>query len=309
MNGASFSNQFRFHLGYHYPRSQKTVNEINKSKNLFEDFYSNKVFGNTLNYYLVPNDSMTNFKNYKKFLNKNSLFYKIYKNISKKYSIKNFILTNEKILNYFEFTKKIKLKIKNSNLKLNLKTEFKRKQIKKFDKIIVATYANNNLVLKKLGIKKLKEFKFELVEKILIKLPKKFYNKSFVVVDGKYVCVDPYLGTNYHLLSDVKLSKLETTVGKYPNFSHKNKKFINKGVIKNLKVSEFKNFIKRSSTYLPFLKDARYIGSMYVVRTIMKDKEKTDERTSVVQTHSNKIMSVLSGKWNNCVYLAKNFKI
>ena len=75
MNGASFSNQFRFHLGYHYPRSQKTVNEINKSKNLFEDFYSNKVFGNTLNYYLVPNDSMTNFKKYKKFLNKNNLFY------------------------------------------------------------------------------------------------------------------------------------------------------------------------------------------------------------------------------------------
>ena len=32
LNGASFSNQFRFHLGYHYPRSQKTVNEIKKSK-------------------------------------------------------------------------------------------------------------------------------------------------------------------------------------------------------------------------------------------------------------------------------------
>lgn len=309
MNGASFSNQFRFHLGYHYPRSQKTVNEINKSKNLFENFYGNTVFGKTLNYYLVPNDSKTKFKKYKKFLNKNNLFYKISKNISKINPIKNFILTNEKILNYFEFTKKIKFKIKNSNLKLKLNTEFKKREIKNFDKIIVATYANNNLILKKLGIRKLNEFKYELVEKILIRLPKKYYNKSFVVVDGKYVCVDPYLGTNYHLLSDVKLSKLETKIGKYPIFTHKNKKYINKGVIRNIKISEFKSFIKRSSKYLPFLKDAKYIGSMFVVRTIMKDKEKTDERTSVVQSHSKKIISVLSGKWNNCVYLAKNFKI
>ena len=29
LNGASSANQFRFHLGYHYPRSQKTVDEIN----------------------------------------------------------------------------------------------------------------------------------------------------------------------------------------------------------------------------------------------------------------------------------------
>ena len=50
------------------------------------------------------------------------------------------------------------------------------------------------------------EFKFEFVEKILIK-PKKFQKKSYVVVDGNFVCVDPYVGTNYHLLSDVKNSK------------------------------------------------------------------------------------------------------
>ena len=32
---------------------------------------------------------------------------------------------------------------------------------------------------------------------------------SYVVVDGKFVCLDPYLGTNYHLLSDVRYSKIE----------------------------------------------------------------------------------------------------
>jgi hypothetical protein len=160
-----------------------------------------------------------------------------------------------------------------------------------------------------LGIKKLNEFKFELVEKILIKLPKKLRKKSYVVVDGNFVCVDPYLGTNYHLLSDVKNSKLETKIGKFPVFKHKNKKYVNSGIIKNLKVSQFKNFLSRSSDYLPFLKDAKYIGSMFVIRAIMKNKEKTDERTSIIKIHSKKIISILSGKWNNSVYLAKSLKI
>ena len=48
---------------------------------------------------------------------------------------------------------------------------------------------------------------------------------------------------------------------------------------------------------------------MFVVRSIKKNKERTDERTSAVTNHSKKIISVMSGKWNNCVYLAKNLKI
>ena len=140
-------------------------------------------------------------------------------------------------------------------------------------------------------------------------MPKKFSNKSYVVVDGKFVCVDPYLGTNYHLLSDVKLSKLETIMGKFPIFKDKKKKYLNKGLIKKIKVSRFNQFINRSSIYLPFLKEAKYIGSFFVIRTIQKDKEKTDERVSSILNHSKKITSILSGKWNNCVYLAKNFVI
>ena len=86
-------------------------------------------------------------------------------------------------------------------------------------------YSNNNNLLSKLGIKNIKQFKYELVEKIVIKLPNKYKKPSFVVIDGNFVCVDPYLGTNYHLLSDVKLSKIETLISKFPNFKS-NKKIL-----------------------------------------------------------------------------------
>ena len=309
LNGASAANQFRFHLGYHYPRSKKTITEINKSKKLFTSFNGDKVFQKTINYYLIAKKSKTNFNKYKLFLKKNNLY-------NKNVNIQNFsqeidkvILSNEKILNYFNYKKLLLQKIKTSKLKLKLNTEFKKKDLINYDKVIIATYSNNNFVLKKLGIKKLQKYKFELVEKIIVKLPKKFSNKSYVVIDGKFVCVDPYLGTNYHLLSDVKLSKLETKIGNFPTFKDKKKQYLNKGMIKNIKASRFNQFINRSSIYLPFLKEAKYVGSFFVVRTIQKNKEKTDERISSIVSHSKKITSILSGKWNNCVYLAKNFVI
>ena len=177
LQGASSANQFRFHLGYHYPRSQKTVREINKSKDSFVSFYGSDVFGKTSNYYLLANDSLVKFDKYRKFLKKNNLYFKLIKNSYNKNIINKNILSNEKILNYFTFIKKILSKIKQSNLIINFNTEFKKTNIKNFDKVIITTYANNNLLLKKLGIKKLNDFKFELVEKILIKLPQNFLKK------------------------------------------------------------------------------------------------------------------------------------
>jgi len=304
-NGASAFNQMRYHYGFHYPRSQRTFREINKSVRDFNDFFSLQLFGKTENFYLVAKNGKTSFKKYIYFLNKNKIKFiktRKYRNIPQ---IEGSIRSNEKIINYFKTKKFLKKKLINSKVNLKLNTEFKKEYLNKYDKVIIATYSNNNLILKKLGIKKIEILKFELVEKIVIKLPISLKNKSFVVIDGDFVCVDPYLGTNYHLLSDVKLSKIEIKIGKYPNFTSYKKKFLNCGLIKNKKISRFENFIKRSSKYLPFLKKSKYIGSFYVTRAIKTNREKTDERISYIKLHNNKIISILSGKWNNCVTSAK----
>ena len=62
-------------------------------------------------------------------------------------------------------------------------------------------------------------------------------NIGCMVLDGKFVCLDPYVGTKYHLLSDVKNSKLEIVKGKYAKFNHFNKKYLNKGIIKKKKIN------------------------------------------------------------------------
>ena len=71
LSGASAYNQMRFHQGYHYPRSQKTINEIKSSKKNFIDFYGKKIFGKTINFYAIAKKgSKTSPRNYELFLKK-----------------------------------------------------------------------------------------------------------------------------------------------------------------------------------------------------------------------------------------------
>lgn len=308
LNGASKANQLRFHLGYHYPRSVKTLNEVQSMNSAFERYYGKNIFGNTENFYGVSKkNTKTTFQKYLKFLDKHKLKYKIVKN-SKDFSnsIEGSIISEEKNLNYFKIRKKIKGILKKKKIKIHLKKEFTKNIYDNYYKVIIACYDQNNKVLKKLGFKPKKKFRFELVEKILIKLPAYYNNKSYMVLDGKFVSLDPYIGTKYHLLSDVKFSKLEIIKNYLPNFKSNKKYFLNKGIIKNIKHSKFKKFIKNSSKYLPFLKKAMYFGSFFVVRAIEIGKEKTDERLNSIGFYdTNKIITIFSGKWNTSIGLAK----
>ena len=308
LNGASRANQMRFHKGYHYPRSVRTVKEINNFNKDFEKYFKTTIF-NTKNYYGVSKiKSKTSPKRYFSFLKKNKLKYTLE---GKKYFSKNIasvIKSEEKILNYFTAKKKFFQKIKkNKNIKIFFEAEFKKSFLKKYDKVIICTYDQNNKVLNKLGFKPKRKFKFELVEKIIIKLPKKFKNKSFMVLDGKFVCVDPYLGTKFHLLSDNLNSKLEIKKSYYPEFKDKRRIYLNKPAIKYTKKSNFKKFVENGEKYLPFLKDSKYVKSFFVTRTIDLGKEKTDERLSKIEKINKKVFTVLSGKWNTCIGVAKKF--
>ena len=58
-----------------------------------------------------------------------------------------------------------------------------------------------------------------------------------MIIDGDFVCLDPYLGTNFHLLSDAVHSKIEIIEDVFSNFKDKRKKYLNLGIIKNKKNS------------------------------------------------------------------------
>jgi len=308
MQMASKYNQQRFHHGFHYPRSQNTIKEILKSKKSFEKFYGTNIFGKTKNYYgLVEKNGKTKKNDFIKVLKKNKLKYSNsnHESFSKKVDFQ--ILTDEKILNYFKLKKKIASKIKKSRVRLHLNQIFNLENYNNYDYIFVCTYYENNKNLNYLNIKNLNNFKYELIEKQVIQLPKKYKNFSYVIIDGKFLCLDPYLGTNYHLLSHVKYSKLEIKNSIFPKFKNKNLKRVGQ-FVKLKRNKRFIKYINDGKAYLPFLKYSKYIGSFFGIRTIEKNKENTDQRTNILKRHSNNIFSIYSGKWNTAVDISLMIK-
>ena len=66
-NGATFANHNRHHYGFHYPRSQQTIDQINEGKSVFEHYFKNALF-NFKNYYCISQKkTKTTSKGYENF--------------------------------------------------------------------------------------------------------------------------------------------------------------------------------------------------------------------------------------------------
>ena len=139
LQNASKKNQMRFHLGYHYPRSKKTVNEIKKSNKDFINFYGNSILGNTLNYYSISKKkTKTSLKKYTNFLIRNNLSFKKINN-SNFFSSKidGSFITSEKTLNYNKLYKIVNKRLKKKNIKIKKKTTFLKKDLLKLFDITI----------------------------------------------------------------------------------------------------------------------------------------------------------------------------
>ena len=83
------------------------------------------------------------------------------------------------------------------------------------------------------------------------------------------------------------------------------KKYLNYQLVKNAKISLFKNLLKRKTIFTNF-KKAKYHGSFFVVRAI--DDNKNDTRKTEIKRLSKKIFTIYSGKWITAVSTAIKLK-
>ena len=132
--GTSSATHNRANRGYHYPRSLKTTTECKAGWDFFyknfKPFYKNISYS----YYLIENNSLTNFDKYKNFLKKTKLPYlEKYPNINlKKNKFQGSIKVLEGCFDHIKLVNFLKKKIKNKNIKLIKNFEIKKAY---FDKI------------------------------------------------------------------------------------------------------------------------------------------------------------------------------
>lgn len=307
LKAASGINQFRLHRGYHYPRSNETVSASLRSERLFVKEYLDSIITSAEHYYCIAkNHSFTSSQKYLDFCNENGLEYKLSSlDIINPQNIDLCLKVKESLIDPTKLKEICWSNLKQNGVHILLNTKANKNLLKDYDLIINCTYANLNHVLEDLCPLQ-KDYQYELCEKPVLKLGPSFKDKSIVIMDGPFMCVDPLGSTGLFLMGNVVHAIHQTNIGKYPIIDDKFKSLLNNGIIKDPPITNFELFKESAIDFLPEIKSAEHVGSMYTVRTVLPYLDATDARPTIVEKISNNIINIFSGKISNCVEAAND---
>lgn len=322
---ATYINQARVHMGYHYPRSYSTAI---KSAKYFERFHRDYSFCELTEfdqiYATSANFSWTNAEEFEKFCKNANIMCEEVPNqryfkegqcdgsfLTKEYTYDAHILRD-----YFiqEIEKLDNVEIVYNCEIVGIKKAEKIYEISMKNSITVgsafvlnATYASVNQILNMLGYEPFK-IKYELCEIILCSVDEKFKNVGITVMDGPFFSIMPFGKTGYHSLTSVTFTPHATCYENLPIFDcQKNSNgYCCKERLGNCnecpqKPASAWNYM--SSLAKKYLRDEygfRYEKSLFSMKPILKASEIDDSRPTVIKKFSTNptFISVLSGKIN-----------
>ncbi|MFQ6880071.1 MAG: FAD-dependent oxidoreductase [Oscillospiraceae bacterium] len=322
---ATYINQARVHMGYHYPRSISTAI---KTAGYFDRF--NKDFSFCLNrqfdqiYATSSKYSWTDRNQFKEFcraanipceeLHPERYFKKDMCDgafLTKEYTYDAMILLdyfldqltgrNNVTLQYGVMIQSICQTADSYVVALDDGREFET------GFLLNATYAGSNQIMKKLGYETF-GIKYELCEIILCDVNSNLKNIGFTVMDGPFFSIMPFGKTGYHSLTAVTFTPHTTSFSAVPDFSCMEK---SEGRCTPEHLGNCNDCPQKPKTAYPYMaKLARkymreeygftYRKSLFSMKPILKSSEIDDSRPTVVRVCSTKptFISVLSGKIN-----------
>lgn len=321
---ASYINQARVHMGYHYPRSLYTAQ---KAAYYYEKFC--KDFAFAINdkfvqiYAISQEDSYIDSLEFQQFCREIGI--PIQECDSKKYfnpnKVQGAFITKEctfdaHLLHMF-FMKEL-LKYKNIRILFNTTIstiaydqqeyclQLSNNEILKVKGIVNATYSGLNSVLSKVHLP-LFSVKYELCEVILATPSSTLDGLGFTVMDGPFFSTMPFGKTQYYSLTSVCHTPHETNLN-YPHFScQKQSKTCTPENLSNCLTCLHRPKTKweyMNSLFNKYMNPKYYLKynySMFVIKTILQASEEDDSRPTIIRkdSQSPSFISVFSGKVNS----------
>jgi hypothetical protein len=296
MLGASAGTFGRLHRGPHYPRAPETGRESRRAEASFRAEYGPAVIDGGTQQYVIPADgSLVSADEYRQFLDDEGLPFSEDGNV---------FTVEEPRINLGTLQRLVRLKVAEAGVTVHLGCRrTSRTHLRKFDRIIVATYARLNQVLADLGCER-QEYKFQVVEKPIVLLPERFRDTSIVVIDGPFGCLDPLDDTPYHVLGHVRKSIHAENVGYRAEVPEHLANLLDMGNL-STRYTRVKEIVEDLARYVPGVEEARHVGSSFVIRSVLANVESTDQRPSVLTYHDEQVCSVLSGKLGTACWIAE----
>lgn len=322
---ATYINQARVHMGYHYPRSYSTATKSASYYDLFKNDYGFSVKEDFEKIYAIAsNFSWTNAAQFQKFCKDSKIPCRPVDSseyfkpglvegafLSKESTYDAAILLEHFLKNINEqeqatilYGSRIKTIEKLGN---NYEIALESGQHFTTPFILNSTYASVNQVISKLDFEKI-EIKYELCEVILCKVSDSLKNIGITVMDGPFFSLMPFGKTGYHSLTSVSFTPHKTSYDALPTFNCQphSQNTCSPEQLGNCNICVAKP--KTAWDYMygiarKYLNDdikIEYVKSLYSIKPVLKSSEVDDSRPTVIKQHSSKpaFISVLSGKIN-----------
>lgn len=293
--GTSAVNQLRLHRGYHYPRSRETALECLRGEPEFRKEYREAIIDKLPHYYCIASHkSLTSAKQFAEFSASLNLDCReVSLDFARKTSIEASFKVKESTINLKELRRVCSKKLHDCGIKTIYRAA-RLSTLADYDIAVVASYSALNEFFDE-GSEESRPYQFEVCEVGVLKMPGPLTNLSVVVLDGPFVCFDPYGNSGTSLLYDVIQSVHHTNVGIHPTVPAKFRKSLNAGIV-SPSYARCRRMIGSASRFFPSLSDAERIGSMFTVRAVPAYREHDDARPTVVRGISKRMITVFSGK-------------
>lgn len=322
---ATYINQARVHMGYHYPRSYTTAKKSADYYDRFIEDYDFCIHSKFDKIYAISkNFSWTNAAQFKKFCTDTDIlckpinidtFFKeefcegaylskecTYDALAlKKYFLEEISKFQNVEIQYNSHIIQVEKSVDFYDLKTNHNIEYKS------NFVLNTTYASVNQVLKLFGQEPLK-IKYELCEVILCKVSDNLKNVGVTMMDGPFFSLMPFGQSGYHSLTAVNYTPHKTCHSFFPEFDCQKQ---SNNTCSNSKLGNCNTCVAKPKSSWPFmlalakkyLNDditIEYVESLYSIKPILQESEIDDSRPTVIKEFSKKpkLVSVLSGKIN-----------
>ena len=83
--------------------------------------------------------------------------------------------------------------------------------------------------------------------------------------------------------------------------------YIDKGIIKNPKITNISKFIEEGSKWWKGFEKSKYVGSMFGVRVVLPNRHHDDARPTTIRKINDNLYTIFSGKIGTCVSVAEEF--
>ncbi len=326
---ATYINQARVHMGYHYPRSLSTALKSAGYFKRFVEDYSFCIHSQFQQIYATSSHfSWTDAQEFRKFCKDadipcGELPVEQYFQpglcdgafLTREYTYDAHILRDylmEQLSQYSNarlcFGRELTRIVKGSNQYEIYALHENREERYEAPFVLNATYASVNQVLNKVEGVQTEPFglKYELCEIILCRASEKIKDIGFTVMDGPFFSIMPFGKTGYHSLTSVTFTPHKTSYDTTPQFACTKDGICNVSWLGNCNdcpsrpVSAWEYMSTLARKYMREEYEFTYEKSLFSMKPILKASEIDDSRPTVIRAISTKptFISVLSGKIN-----------